>query len=170
MTDDRRQDRVVDGDQLGRVLRLVRRLGDDHRDGIADVAHAIGREARPAGVGVVGAVPVLDRRHAHRKAELGGGDIGAGIDGENARRLARRGGVDPLDRGMGVRRAQEGGVDLARAGEVIDVMAGTGDEPDILLAADRLADSELSHSQVSRCDDGDVMVTQNKGVAAIVML
>jgi hypothetical protein len=35
---------VIDRDQLGRVLRLVRGFGDDEGDGVADIADAILRQ------------------------------------------------------------------------------------------------------------------------------
>ena len=44
--DDRRQRLVIDRDELGRVLRLVQRLGDDEGDGLADIAHALVRQNR----------------------------------------------------------------------------------------------------------------------------
>ena len=44
--DDGRQRLVVDVDQVERVVRLVRRLGDDDRDGVADVADDVLGDAR----------------------------------------------------------------------------------------------------------------------------
>ena len=42
--DDRWQRLVLDADQIHSVVRAVRIVGDDHRDGLADEADAIGRE------------------------------------------------------------------------------------------------------------------------------
>ena len=44
--DDRRQYLVVDVDKLGRVLRLVHAIGNDKRNGFADIAHPLLGEER----------------------------------------------------------------------------------------------------------------------------
>src|SRR5258708_31701149 len=46
---------------------------------------------------------------------------------------------------MRVRRAHEGGVSLARNADVIGVAARAGEQPQVLDAANRLADAELDH-------------------------
>jgi hypothetical protein len=56
--DDRRLDGVIDGDVLGGVARLSEAVGDDDRDGVADMAHAVDRQHRM-------------RRLLHRRAVLG---------------------------------------------------------------------------------------------------
>ena len=48
--DDRRQQFVIDFDQLGGILGLIERLGDDHGDLVADVAHLALREQRVLGL------------------------------------------------------------------------------------------------------------------------
>ena len=56
----------VDLDVLARVLGHVRALGHDHRDRVADVAHAVARER-----GLQGAHGVLGREQPHRHGDLG---------------------------------------------------------------------------------------------------
>src|SRR5436190_19494464 len=46
---------------------------------------------------------------------------------------------------MGMRRAQHEGIALARAADVVEKIAATGDKAPILDAADRLTDAELLH-------------------------
>src|SRR6185437_5147112 len=127
-------------------LRRVHTLGDDERDRIADMAHLALRQKRPAGIEIIGAVAILQWCHALDGAELGGSDIGAGIDREHAWRALGRIDRDRFDARMGMRRAQEYGVSLARIGFIIGVAPLAGDEAHILRAANRLADPELTHA------------------------
>ena len=117
----RRQRLVGDVDQLGGVLRLRDRLGDDHGDGLADKARLVGRHR------VVGG---RDRREAAQphhhvgrahqpgivrdRAEPVGDVVGAGKDREHAGRRERRLLVDRDDARMGVRRAHDHRVRQAR--------------------------------------------------------
>ena len=57
----------------------------------------------------------------------------------------RGGGIDPVDRRMGVRRTNEIGVGLAWAVDVVDVVALAGDEADVFLAFDGGADACRAH-------------------------
>ena len=45
--DDGRQRLVIDRDPLGRVARGGQGLGDDHRHGVADMAHPVQGDRRP---------------------------------------------------------------------------------------------------------------------------
>ena len=74
---------VVDDDQLDRVLRRVRGVGDHHGDGLARVAHALGREHGELDGHELG--PVEHRGERLQVAEVGGGEHGA-----HAGRLPRR--------------------------------------------------------------------------------
>ena len=143
--DHRRQRGVIDLDQIERVLRRGQTIGDHQRDRIADMAHFIRRQQRPAGIEEIGAVAVLERRDAFDAAEAGGLHIGAGIDREHAGHALCRGHIDAVDRRMRMRRAQESGIGLSRRALVIDIAAAAGDEAHILAPPHRLADSELTH-------------------------
>jgi hypothetical protein len=141
---DRGQHLVVDLDHLGRVLRLVRGLRDHQRDVVADVAHL-----------ALGQHPV--RRLLHRRAVDAGDEpaageavhaleVRAGEDRDYARRGLRARGVDLADARVRVRRAQEIRVRLVRLVDVVGELSRAGEEADILLALDRLAD----HARVVR--------------------
>ena len=108
---------VIDLDQLGRVFRLVERLGDHHRHRLADILHFLGRHRVMArdvnlvirlegeidvGRAFVGGI-VGDRLHAV------GDPVGAGIDRDHARRGLRGGRVDAEDARRGVRAAHHRG-------------------------------------------------------------
>ena len=75
-------------DQFGRVTRLLGRVGNHHRDDVANVVRfdrrhnwiGLERRARPVGV--------VDRSKARQVAKLG--KIAGDIDGANAGRRARR--------------------------------------------------------------------------------
>ncbi len=109
---------VVDGDVLGRVLRLAAGSGHDHGDRFALPAHpahgqrVLGRGFQAAEMGE-NAGPGL--------AQCGHG--GPVIDGQHAGQGAGWGEVDAAYLGMGVGRAQEGGVHHAGELHVADVFA-----------------------------------------------
>ena len=87
----------------------------------------------------VGAPEVRRRRH---RLDPGGGQLGAGVDRENARHGARRLGVDGDDARVRVRRALEGDDRLAGLGDVVDEAAAAGEERAVLDAMDRAAAAE----------------------------
>ena len=98
--DDRRQHLVGHLDEVGGVLGPVAigRGDRDHR--LADIAHLVDREA-----------VIVDRVLEADDHRIGlGRHIRAGHDGENPRHGERFGRVDGDDLGMGVRRADEGGL------------------------------------------------------------
>ena len=143
--DDDGQVFVFDGNRFQRVLRLLRRFGDDRHDGFADEAHhAVGqRRAQRRGAGR--AVRALeDRRHRHR-LHAGGHEVGAGQDQEHARHRRRGGRVDGDDPGMRLGRTQEADMCLVRQGEVVGEPPGAGQQSDILDAFDRATAAEASH-------------------------
>ena len=149
--DDRRQRLVIDGDGLGRVLRLRQRLGDDDGDVIADVAHLAKRQRRVRAGLHRRAVLGMDHPAADQPADLVGRQILARQHREHAGLRLRGGGIDRADGGVRVRRAQEGGIGLPRAGEVVDVMPAAGDEALVFLAAHRGADSRRGHGGPPFC-------------------
>jgi len=120
-----RQHRVIDFDFLSRIARLRQRLGEHHRDRIADMAGLAIGERRM-------------RRHFHRRAVLGMdhpaadqiadlvvGELDAGEHGKPRPASPRPLSVDGFYRGMRVRRANEVGVSLTGP---IDVV-GSGPYP-----------------------------------------
>ena len=126
---------VIDHDFLGGVFRLRQCIGDHDRDGVADMIGLAGGERRV-------------RRHLHRRAvlrqhrpaadeiaELVLGELFAGEHAGHARHFRRRRGVDLLDLGVRVRRADEINRRLPRPVDVVGVVAFAGDEPLVFLAA-----------------------------------
>src|SRR5437762_1450822 len=84
---------------------------------------------------------------ADQSADLVGGEIGAGQDRDDAVCGAGGAGVDVLDLGVGVGTAQEIGIGLAGAIDVVGVVALAGDEAEVLFAPDRGADDRGGHAR-----------------------
>src|SRR3984885_9245602 len=82
---------------------------------------------------------------ANEAADLVGRDVVAGEDRDDAWRLKSRRRVDSVDRRMGVRRAEEIRIGLARTVDVVDVMALAGDEADVFCAFDGGAECGHAH-------------------------
>ena len=139
----RGQRRVVDRDQLRRVLRLGQALGDDQRNGIADIAHAIDHQGRPLRREQRRAVRPLARQRRPGHAEPVARIVRARPHREHARCPTRRLGVDQPDLRMRMQRAQHDRMRLAGKIDVVDEAAPAAQQPRILEAADRLADAEL---------------------------
>ncbi len=140
-----RQHLVVDRDQLGRVLGLRVGQGDHHGDVIADVARlALGQDRVRAGLHRA-AVARVDHPAADQPAPPGRLDVVASEDREHARCCRRLALVDAVDLGVGVGRAHEVRVRLARPVDVVGVGPGAGDEAVVLLAPDRGADAVGCH-------------------------
>ena len=126
---DRRERLVVDLDQLERVLRDVRRLGDHGRDLLALEAHLVRGEhsLRVAG----------ERRHPGevvRRERL------AGDHRHDAGQLRRPRDVDRADARVRERAAQELHVEHPRQDDVVDVRPLAANEAGVLLALDRVAE------------------------------
>ncbi len=90
----RRQDLVLDRDQLGGVLRLVERLGDDERHRVADIADAVLRQERLRADKGRRAAPPPARHQRAQRAEPAPPQFVAGQDREHARRRPRRRGIE----------------------------------------------------------------------------
>ncbi len=105
--DDGRQRLVVDREQLGRVARLRQRFRDHHRHAVADAAHLVDRQDRPARAQALGAADVLGHEVGRQSAEPFGLNVLAGEDAEDTGRLPRGGCVDLADAGMRMRRQHD---------------------------------------------------------------
>jgi adhesin HecA-like repeat protein len=111
---------------------------------VAHMAHAVGDQGRMRRLHHRAAVLVLDEPAAGQAALLVGRVVGAGEDGDHARRALRLRRVDLLDVRAGMGRAQDIGVGLTRPVNVVGVGAAAGEEAEIFLALDRRSD-ELRH-------------------------
>ena len=140
--DHRGQHLVVDVDQRRGGTGLLDRLGHDHGHAVADVAHLAVGQHRVLGLLHRRAVQAVDQPAAGQAAD--GLEVLAGEDAHDPRGLGGGRGVERLDARMRVRRAQEGGVGLARQGDVVGVLALTGQEAGVLAPLDRLADEALA--------------------------
>ena len=147
--DDGRQGFVFDGDEFGRIERLLPRPGDDECDSVAQIADTVRHqrvarwheEGRPVRVG--GA-----RVRPNGQQSVGGGG-GAREHRGDARSRLRRRGVDAADDRVGVRRPQNDAVERSVKGNVVDEPAVPGEEAPILGAPYRLPDSIDRHDPYS---------------------
>ena len=141
---------IVHHDLLGGFARLCQSVGDDNRDMVADVAHLALGEGRMRPGLHRRAVFRVNHPAADQPADLVGGEIVTGKNAMHARHFARHAGVDFLECGVGVRRAQEIRVGLAMTIDIIGILALAGDVADVFLAFDRRADACRGHVSLSR--------------------
>ena len=124
--DDRLERLVLDDDRLERPCGLLRMLGGDDRDGLADVAHPIGREHRL--VGELEPVDLLARHVGVREHRVHAGERERGRE------------VDRGDPRVWVRAAQRVPPEHPRRGEVARVLEGARHLRHGVVAQDALAD------------------------------
>ena len=130
-----------DADQFGGVARLQNRVGDHHRDDVADVVRLVRRHhrirlerrLRPVGVG--------DRSEARQSAEIG--EIAGDVNGANARGRARRFDIVDVELRVPVRAAQKNRLQFGPIDRVGGVIALAADQPDVLDALDALTHPEF---------------------------
>ena len=124
----------LDRHQIGGVLGDVGVAREHDSDRLADIAHAIrGKDRLAVRIKPFDAgEPEIDRRNF--------GDIGCGPYRGDARRRARRGGVDGDDAAMRVRGTNDAHVQLMRERNVGGEAALAGDQRKVLEARDRAAD------------------------------
>ena len=143
---DRRQDLVVDVDQLERVAGDVGALGDDRRDLLALEAHLVGGEH--------GLRVARERRHPrqvvlrHQLARHDRDDAG------QRRRAAR---VDRLDPGVRDRAPQELHVEHVGQRDVVDVVAAAAEEAAVLEPLHRVSEAarfDCGHYELLLCQRG----------------
>ena len=125
--DHRRQRPIVDRHQLGGVLGDIAALRHHQRDRLADIAHALDRQ-RP-----------LLHRHLDdgEKRVRQFADVLPGDDGPHAVMRQRRARIDAGDLGMGVRGADDMGVQGAdRNRQIVGIAAAAAKQRGVLLAED----------------------------------
>jgi hypothetical protein len=142
---DRRKRLVVDLDQLGRVLGLGKRVGDDEGDVVADVAHPVlcevGLRANEGG----GAVFLLARHARRLQRECSDLRIGAEQHAVDSGRRERGRAVDGFDLRVGVRRAQHVAVPEIKPAHVVDVAPAPLQQRNVLFPELRASDGILTH-------------------------
>ena len=123
--DDRFERRVFDRHQLGGVFGDIAALGDDQRHRLADIAHPLH-----------GQRPLLHRRfHRGEKRLRQFAHVFAGDDGPDAVMRERRARIDRNDVGVGMRRADDVGVQGAdRHRQIVGIAAAARQERRVLLA------------------------------------
>ena len=139
----RRQLPVRHRDPLGGVARLVDSVRDDERHRVADVTHPGKRQCTARRRD-----DRRDRGHlgdARQGADAVGLEIGGGEDAAHPRHRAGRRGIDAVDRGMSVGRAQHDGVELTGHADVVDIAPVPGEEPRVFETAQRTPDMAPIH-------------------------
>ena len=130
--DDGRQRFILHLDEVGRVARLVARLGDHHRDLLAGEADAVARQHWPLRHDAFHAAAAGEMRERRQGAEARIGDVGAGEDRDHAGRALRGARVDRANDRVGMVGAAEHRVELARQGPVAGIASRACDQPLIL--------------------------------------
>ncbi len=105
---------VIDLDGFRAILGCGERFGDDERDGLADVHHAVMHQRRTERHHELAAVAARHRRMLRQAAVAGLLHVLAGQHRDHALDLQGRTGVDGLDLCAGVRRTDEIGLELVR--------------------------------------------------------
>ena len=140
---DARERLVVHDDPFGGVDGTLAAIGDDQRDRIADMPRAPTRQGRTRRREGGRAVPPLARTVGGQVPHAVGDELGRREHAVHAWHCTGGACVDGDDAGVGVRRAYEHRVELARQGHVVRVPATALDQPRVLHTPDRLADGEL---------------------------
>ena len=115
-------------------------LGDHDRHRVAHIADPVNRQHRVRRLGHRRAVLRVDLPAAGQPADAVGCHLLAGVDGNDAGCLLRCGGVDAGDPRMRMRAAQNVGVELTGAVDVVGVGAAAGQKAVILTPPNRRSD------------------------------
>ena len=141
---DGRQRVVLDLQQLRRIARMVERVGRDHGDDVADMAHLARRHRQMVGLAMAIAGRVLDLADRRQMADLVRYKVVGGVDRRDAGRGEGGRLVDAGKPRMGVRRAHEqDGKRIGRRG-VVGIAAAAGQQPAVLAARQWLAELNWS--------------------------
>ncbi len=130
---------VVHHHGFGRVARLLLGLGNDHGQLVAHVAHFAQCQHRVRRLFHGRAVRVVDQPAAGQAAHLAF-QVGADKNLDHAGHGVRSTEVNAFDHRMGMWAAHKHGVALRSHGDVVGVLASTGQEAIVFLAANRFAD------------------------------
>ncbi len=149
--DDRRQRVDVDLDRIGRVLGLGQVLGDHDGKRLAHMADPIGGEGVARRNDQGRAVAALERHGTAEDAVARGLQIGAGVDGDDARHAPGLLDVEEADDAMAHIGSPHPGDECLIRGEIVGITAVSLDEARILLARDRLTDAELDELEARGC-------------------
>ena len=147
---DRRQHLVIANDLLGGIPGLRQGIRHHHRDRVPHMAGLAGRERGMRRHLHRGAILGMDEPAADEVADLVGRELSSGEHRQNARHRGGGLGVDLLDAGVGMRRAHEIGMRLARLLDIGGVVTFAGDETLVFLAAHRRADPGRAHGGLLR--------------------
>ena len=143
-TDHRRQRLKLDGNVAQRIFGEIAALREYDRERLADMADLVLGERH---LGALIEDRVLDRRRRHqqRTGRPIGAEIGGGIDRDNAVAGARRGDIDRADAGMREIAAQKCRVHHAGQFDVVDEQRLAAQQPRVLVATDRRAETARAH-------------------------
>ena len=128
---------VIHQHQFGRVARRRRGVGDDERDGVADVAYGTLGERQVWWVRHVGPIAVLHRCGAGQGTDAIRPQLGRGIDCLNSRDRCCRCRVDHAEFRRGVRASQHYSVQHARQHDIVGVAPIALQQARVLHAADQ---------------------------------
>ena len=132
----RRQFVVIDFHRIGSGARCLTGLSDDECDAVAHEAHLVASQH------VARRGDLARKRHDARDDAVAG-DIGMGIDRDDARDGFRCSGVDRYDPRMAIGRAHGRGEQRSGSLQVVGIAPAAGQQAEILDALGRLADPEL---------------------------
>ncbi len=128
---------------FGGVARLRQGLGHHKRHGVADETHLVAYQRGTIGLQQRRAVAALDRQAAGVGPVICRSEVGAGPYPEHARHCLGGFGVDAANDAVGVAGAHDPGIDLAGQREIVGVFTLAAHQGVVLLAADRLPDTEF---------------------------
>ena len=151
---DRRQNFVVHLDQFRGVLGLRQRFRNDEGHPGADALHFVLGERRGGPLDRLALQQEGDDGHAGNASETRRFDVRAGKDGGDAGGGFGGRGVDGLDPGIGVRRAQHIAVGHPGKHHVVHIAPLAGQEFRIFLSGNRLPNAEF-HCLFSLFASGD---------------
>ncbi len=121
-------------DQLGGILCLVQRLGDDERHRLADVTHPALRQQRTDPDETGGAVHLVAGRQHADIAEPATGQIVAGQHRQHAGRGPRRLDIQRHDIAMGNRRTEHRRVGQIKRAHIVQIAPLALQQPQVFLA------------------------------------
>ena len=123
---------ILDDDGFQRVLRLLRRLGDQRDDLLTDETDGFVRQSVTQRRRTRRAVRALEDRRQLQRLHPGRDQIGTRQDRQDARHFPRSGGVDRDNPRVGVRGAEKGQESLPGERKIVRKMAGARQQARVL--------------------------------------